>query len=793
MPTGAMLSVSASAADVKTFLNEDLALAASNAPSLCVVSGSYDAIDKIAEKLTGKGIECRSLHTSHAFHSQMMEPMLEPFITELKKVKLNPPQIPFISNLTGTWISAQEATSPDYWAQHLRQTVQFSDGLSVLLQETERILLEVGPGRTLCTFVKQHTQQAAAQVVLPSLRHPQEEKSDVAFLLNILGRLWLAGIEINWSGFYTHEQRYRIPLPTYPFERQRYWIETQAKTGDVNNSQESKADKLDIADWFYVPSWQKTISHLSLNQNKLEQKQSWLIFVDNCEVAYQVTKRLENENQKVIIVKAGERFIKCSDREYIINPKNSDDYNALIKELRLLNQIPKSIAHFWNITSNNYIKSELEKWEELQVDSFWSLLFLAQALGEHNITNSIRIDIISNHLQKLTDNDELCPAKATLLGPCKVIPQEYPNISCRSIDINLPLPASYKWQQLIENLFVELTTQSSESVIVYRANQRWVRYFEKLSKKNTTLKTPKLRQEGVYLITGGLGGIGLAFAEHLAKTVKAKLVLVGRSEFPVKKQWQQWLSEHNKENIISDKIQRIQALEALGTKVLVLQADVANHEQMQEVMNKVADNFGTIHGVIHAAGLPGEGLIQFKTPEIAENVLLPKLKGTLVLDNLLQDINLDFFVLFSSLTSICGGLGQVDYCAANAFLDAFSHNSIYNRNRLTISINWDAWEWDKWQNSLLSSVPQIQAWFQERRTKYGIKFGEGIDAFDRILSWQLSQVIVATRSLDDLIVEYDSFALSQLIKQLEKSPVKSSKNNSQSIDVAPHNAIEHTV
>jgi non-ribosomal peptide synthase protein (TIGR01720 family) len=232
LPSGSMLSIPLPEAEVKTLLNENLSLAASNAPSSCVVSGNHAAIDAVYEQLIAQGIQCRRLHTSHAFHSQMMAPILEPFIQEVKKVKLNPPQIPFISNVTGTWITTEEATDAHYWAKHLRQTVCFSAGITQLLQEPNRILLEVGPGRTLCTLVKQHSSLLTDQVVLSSLRHPQEEQPDTAFLLNTLGRLWLAGVNINWSDFYAEERRHRVPLPTYPFERQRYWIGTEEKASN---------------------------------------------------------------------------------------------------------------------------------------------------------------------------------------------------------------------------------------------------------------------------------------------------------------------------------------------------------------------------------------------------------------------------------------------------------------------------------------------------------------------------------------------------------------------------------
>lgn len=223
LPSGTMMAVSLPEQKIQPMLGEKLSLAAINAPDMCVVSGLEEAVDDLENRLAKEGVDYRRLHTSHAFHSPMMDSILLPFQEQVSKISLNSPKIPFVSNVTGTWITPAQATDPKYWVKHLRQTVRFSEGIAELLQQPKRILLEVGPGRTLGTLANK--QSCAQQVVLSSLRHPQQQQSDVAFLLNTLGRLWLEGINVDWSEFYADEERHRIPLPTYPFERKRYWIE----------------------------------------------------------------------------------------------------------------------------------------------------------------------------------------------------------------------------------------------------------------------------------------------------------------------------------------------------------------------------------------------------------------------------------------------------------------------------------------------------------------------------------------------------------------------------------------
>jgi amino acid adenylation domain-containing protein len=245
MPSGAMLAVPLPENEVQLLLEgTSLQVAAINSPSNCVVSGTTEAIEAFEQKLISQEIESRRLHTSHAFHSEMMEPILEIFIEKIKQINLNVPVIPFISNVTGNWITNENATNPNYYAQHLRQTVRFADGVKQLFERSDQILMEVGPGRTLSTLAKRHPDKPSEQIVLTSVRHPQDNDSDITFLLTSLGQLWLAGVEVNWSKFYGdstagtlgNRQYYRIPLPTYPFERKRYWVEPTQSTTRVKYS-----------------------------------------------------------------------------------------------------------------------------------------------------------------------------------------------------------------------------------------------------------------------------------------------------------------------------------------------------------------------------------------------------------------------------------------------------------------------------------------------------------------------------------------------------------------------------
>jgi amino acid adenylation domain-containing protein len=224
LPAGGMLAVSLPVSELRTLLIPQIEIAAINSSQNCVVSGPFNAIEKFEVQLASKKIICKRLHTSHAFHSAMLDPILEKFRECVSSMSRKPPNIPYISNLTGTWVIGEEVVSADYWVQHLRNTVCFAEGLDTLSKMKETIFLEVGPGKVLASLAKSHIQDLTNEQIVACMKHPQEEKSDIACLLTAVGKIWLGGGFVDWKLFYGQERRCFTPLPTYPFERKRHWI-----------------------------------------------------------------------------------------------------------------------------------------------------------------------------------------------------------------------------------------------------------------------------------------------------------------------------------------------------------------------------------------------------------------------------------------------------------------------------------------------------------------------------------------------------------------------------------------
>lgn len=226
LPGGAMLAVPLSEAEVTPLLNDQLTLSALNGPDISVVGGETSAVVELQRQLTQEGLACQRLQVVHAFHSNMMSPILESFTEMMAGLRLNAPKIPYLSNVTGEWITAEQAQDPKYWGEHLCKAVRFGEGVQRLWERSDRVLVEVGPGQTLCAWAMQQP-EITDRLALPSLRHSFEQQSDTSFILNTLGRLWLLGVPIDWASFYANERRYRTSLPTYPFDLQRCWIESQ--------------------------------------------------------------------------------------------------------------------------------------------------------------------------------------------------------------------------------------------------------------------------------------------------------------------------------------------------------------------------------------------------------------------------------------------------------------------------------------------------------------------------------------------------------------------------------------
>lgn len=696
LPEGAMLSVPVSEEELRPFMTPELSISAVNGPKLTVAGGPVAAIEALQDALAAQEIEASRVRISVAAHSSMLEPILKEFGDFFARIRMSAPTLPFVSNLSGTWITPAEATDPQYWVRHLRNTVRFADGLQELLKDSNRILLEVGPGRTMASLARQHPARPATQPVLNSMRHPDEQVSDAAYGLGQLGKLWAAGAAVDWTAFRGKEKRRRVQLPTYQFDHVRHWVEPGTAGAAATHEADGALHKRsDLTQWFYQPVWQRATRPAAAAAEEAAEPLRSLVYIDDTGLGERLVKRLRETGHDVATVRAGKVYSRRGQDDFTLNPDKPADCDKLIATLAVEGRAPQAIYHLWNVTGAMKLDDSVKTATELQRVGFFSLMYLAQAIGREDVSDPIRLAVVSDHLQRVSTETGLVPAKATLLGPCKVIPQEFRNVRCIAIDVQRPAAGSRQEQQLVEHLIADVANPGSDDVLAYRAGERWAQRYDALPLQPKAVEVPAVRQGGTYLITGGLGGVGLALGEHLAKTAKAKLVLVARGELPPREQWTTWLRDNDAESATARRIRHVQALESLGAEVMVAAADVTDLGQMRRVIKQAQVRFGAVHGVLHTAGVLNDGVIQLKEVPVVQKVLAPKLQGTLVLDaafaEVAKDAPLDFIVLFSSISAFAGLAGQVDYAAANAFLDAYAQERIARDGTYTVAVNWSQW------------------------------------------------------------------------------------------------------
>ncbi|NJR16416.1 MAG: SDR family NAD(P)-dependent oxidoreductase [Calothrix sp. CSU_2_0] len=672
-PPGVMLSVSLSSAKLQPFLSNNLVISVENAPELCVVSGEENAIALLEQHLTNRNIVHRRLHTSHAFHSHLMQPAVIPLTEIIAKIQLNPPQIPIISNVTGTWLTPQQACDSKYWANHLLQPVKFAQGITQLQQIPQQVFLEVGFSQILSTLVRQFPD---APPIFPSGRHPKDTQSDVSLICKTLGKLWLAGIKVDWSKFHS-QKRQRVPLPTYPFERQRYWIDLHPSSDMAAIPNEMPQKQEDISNWFYLPSWQQTPLLYPSEQPK---KQRYLLFCHCSNFAKELQQHLQTTEQEVITVIPGDSFNQ-EGNNYAIALDNPDDYQRLWQQLQANNTIPDVIIYGLGFTESIH---KSRNTNNLEIGNFASLMWIIQAFSPSS--QPLRLCILTQQVQNVLGTENLNLRNSPILGLCKIIPQEYPHIYCQNIDL---LPTFNNWEILVR----ELTTNFADINIAYRGKQRWKQEFEAIKLPESKACNLPVISGGVYVIAGDLvEGLGLIYARYLAEKFNAKLVLLGRKSLPLMPEWENWLATHGRHNPISYLIQQLQALRDRGCEFIFDSVDLANINQVKTAITTAIDKFGYINGVIHAASMGDSNscLISNLTLAECERQFHSKINGLLNLEAALQHQKLDFFLLQSSLSSIIGGIGFAAYAGANIFMDTLAQQRSQNTNTPWISINWDA-------------------------------------------------------------------------------------------------------
>ncbi|WP_025688032.1 hybrid non-ribosomal peptide synthetase/type I polyketide synthase [Paenibacillus zanthoxyli] len=682
MLPGEMLSVNLALDRLPDLLRDwpDLSVAASNSPELSVISGPAACISEITQELQHMGIEPIRLQVSHAFHSSMMEPMLDIFGEFAGEITWSAPQIPYISNLTGDWITSEQASDPDYYVSHVRGTVRFREGLEALSTKLiSPLFLEVGPGRTLSQLVRQNGNIPAKFPVIDLIPRMREKMTGARKWLEGLASLWMYGAGLDWDAFYEHRPGKRISLPSYPFERRYYWkYQLEAQQMQITRVSGGLQAQRQVEDWIYVPKWRETEA-FTPGERKLASldKQTVLLFCDRGPLADRLAGLLEQQGSCCIRVYPHPTFNRVSDRMYMLDHGNASDYKQLYEYLNESGDpLPSRIIHLWAMAEQDASLLAADSYKDSLNRSLYSLVYLVKEAGKASNAEPVYLTFGTREMECVQPTDRVNPIRSLLTGAASVIPLEYPHLQVTSIDAD-----AESLEETLEFLLdwpgeVAGESESGEPLLTRYAmrNQRcYIREFVQEDHSRSFRTFPALEQGGSYLITGGLSGIGRVLAQFLVEKYQAKLTLIGRSP--------REMEEHT------------ERMRAHGGQVHIEIADVTDHAAMEHIVAEVISRYGKLDGVFHAAGIADVGgMLHQVTREHIESVLAPKVEGTLSIYHALNKLasTPSFLVLFSSISSTLGACGQASYAAANAFLDGFAEASRQERIRV-VSMDWDAW------------------------------------------------------------------------------------------------------
>ena len=699
-----------------------VSVAAHNGPSNTVIAGLRSDVTAVVEQLKNSGIHAQFLNVSHAFHSPLMEPMMEAFGEVVSEVSFSIPRVKLISNITGRPVEAASVNTADWWVRHIRNAVEFSESMNFLAQEGFRTFLEIGPHPVLNGMARSFIDAQDCQWLASLSRNANDWEQ----ILESFSRLYVAGAPINWMGFDNGYSRGNVSLPTYPFQRSRFWLPeeghrsdgttperdaagTKAKTAPVPNPEKMQDD------WLFQVKWELQKRSLPQENRSHERIQTCLIFSDELGFGEALSEKLGESGINCIRVDRGKTFSKHSDRSYSIDPDHFDDYTQLLHSVdQTTGHAPIGCIHLWSLDHTGSEPVSAVSLEACHRLLCGSILYLTQALSSNDRKNSQRIWMITRGAQAIEETGVEAVFQSPLWGLGRVLINEMGDMIGGLIDLDpnvLDKDLGFLADYILE--------EDREKQVAYRNGSRFVGRLAPVPEIIKDFPKTKIQSDGTYLLTGGTGGLGLEVAKWMADKGAGHVVIVGRNKPP-----QRTLSV-------------FEAIEQKGVRVHFYQADVTLENEIQGVLKKIEATLPPVKGVVHLAGVLDDGLVSGQTWERFSRVMAPKVAGGWALHHATRSLPLDFFVLFSSAGAVLGSAGQSNYAAANAFLDALAaFRRSQNLPGLSIA-------WGPWAEVGMAANTDDQA--QRRLKSLGIGMipvKEGMDALDVLVGANPVQVCV---------------------------------------------------
>lgn len=660
---GAMVSVAISEAEAKIYTHSRISIAAVNGPEQVVLSGDTEAIEEIIPVLQKNEEQFVRLYATQAGHSPMMEDIREAYRKVLDGITKNAPVIPYVSNVTGKLITPEQAISTEYWLDHLRNTVRFSDGITTLMQSGECLFIESGPGHALCSLLRQNDFGNAGHVMLNAIRPIKEQANDYEFFIEQLGQLWSHGVSIDFDRLYS-ERRSRVSLPAYAFEHQSFPTEVDIFEDGMlegigmGNSLSSQGTEL--KDWLYFPVWKQEAEILLLPEAQHSRKVI-LFFTGDDAFSGQAMKRFATTGHTVVCVNRAQAFARLDEQTFSVNPTQPESLVSLAEALNQTGYAFTDILYGWSLDTAGKELLLSENNTSMQ-RLYFDLAAILGKLDQLKTAAHPVVSILTCKAHKVMATDTVDYDQSVVLGMNNVIPQEY-RIASRNIDAD-------SWNEATaEVVSTILAGDNREGILALRNGEIWVREFQRNTLPVTESATA-VKKEGTYLITGGLGQVGQIIARGLLENYNANVIVLGRKKLPDNfnaslPQNESWLS-------------RLAALQQVGN-ISYEQADVTDLGSLTTAVDAIRSRFGKIDGVIHAAGnvqFSDYEFIADTTPEKTARVMDAKVNGTRHLYELFKDDSPDFVWMTSSLASVIAGLSFTAYSSANLFMEHFLYSGL---------------------------------------------------------------------------------------------------------------------
>ncbi|MEO6501011.1 MAG: beta-ketoacyl synthase N-terminal-like domain-containing protein [Jatrophihabitantaceae bacterium] len=766
-PAGRMLSVAAGELAVRAVIvdsDADVDIAAVNGPSMTVLSGLAGPIEAMRQLLTAGGIACQPLRTAHAFHSSLLEPARDKLAALVDSVARQAPTIPIVSNLAGVRLSDEQATSPQHWADHLVSPVRFADSVRHCQSLDVEVFLELGAGQTLGGLARQSLvgQSLSGEAgpallgTLPARWTAQQRPDEQAELLASCGQLWELGVPVDWSATRAAGARI-VTLPAYPFQRTRFWPESDTSQGGQAASASASTDPIaaEPADLCYVPTWRQ--DQTGPPPKALPLPGPLVIFADRDGIGSTLAELAVAAGTPVIEVHPGDQLRREGHR-LVIDPLEPAHYREVFSTLA--GQGPVRVVHLWSLLGAPHAGyADDEELRESIRTGYDTLLLTIQNLGELPAGSGVTLLTVSRGGVEVLGDDVPAPHRAAVHGLARVAQHEYAGLSWRGVDLDpepveAPLAAAHLAAELLHEQVEPYSTMAA-----WRRARRWLQDWATVATPETG--EPVWRTDGVYLITGGTRGLGLALARRLVGLGVRRLALVSRGSARLTEPSGSEPSDThtaNSNDRAAATSQAMAELRAAGAEVLLLSADTGVPAELREALRRCREHFGALHGVVHAAGAPASGMVARQSVAGAGAVLAPKVLAMGPLAELVgpstpAELRPELLVLYSSAITVFGGIGEGDYCAANAVLDSYGAALAASApSTRVVTVGWGPWQHDDWQSAGPASA------LAERASAYRKRFGftdeAGCAFLDRLMRTGRGSVVAVRQPMQDSIRDW---------------------------------------